>query len=63
MSEMARIESAIAFVPAIDRSLWVEIGMAVKSELGDAGHDIWDAWSRGAECLPRMYCQGCLAIN
>ncbi len=49
MNEIARIESAIAFVPAIDRSLWVEIGMAVKSELGDAGHDIWDAWSRGAE--------------
>ena len=49
MNDLARIESAISFIPAIDRSLWVEVGMAVKSELGEAGHDIWDAWSRGAE--------------
>ena len=49
MSELARIESAIAFVPAIDRELWVEIGMAVKSELGEAGREIWDSWSQQAE--------------
>ena len=49
MNDIARIESAISFIPAIDRSLWVEAGMAVKSELGEAGRDIWDAWSRGAE--------------
>ena len=49
MNDVARIESAISFIPAIDRSLWVEVGMAVKSELGEAGHVIWDAWSRGAE--------------
>jgi len=24
---------------------WVECGMALKSELGDAGFDIWDSWS------------------
>lgn len=49
LSEIQRIESAIAFVPAIDRELWVEIGMAVKSELGEAGRDIWDTWSQQAE--------------
>lgn len=49
LSEIQRIESAIAFVPAIDRELWVEIGMAVKSELGEAGRDLWDAWSQQAE--------------
>jgi putative DNA primase/helicase len=49
MNDIARIESAISFIPSIDRSLWVEVGMAVKSELGEAGRDIWDAWSRGAE--------------
>ncbi len=48
-AEMARIESAIAFIPAIDRELWVEVGMAVKSALGDAGRDLWDSWSRQAE--------------
>lgn len=49
MNDVARIESAISFIPAIDRELWVFCGMAVKSELGESGYDIWDAWSRGAE--------------
>lgn len=49
LSGIQRIESAIAFIPAIDRELWVEVGMAVKSELGEAGRDIWDAWSQQAE--------------
>ena len=49
MSEISRIESAIAFIPAIDRELWVEVGMAVKSELGESGRDIGDAWSQQAE--------------
>lgn len=49
MNDVARIESAISFIPAIDRSLWVEVGMALKSEFGEAGHVIWDTWSRGAE--------------
>lgn len=45
IDESMRIESAISFVPAIDRDVWVEVGMAVKSELGDSGFDIWDRWS------------------
>ncbi len=49
MAEFARIESALAFIPAIDRELWVEVGMALKSELGEAGNEAWDAWSRQAE--------------
>ena len=39
MNEMTRIESAISFIPAIDREPWVEIGMAVKSEQSEAGRD------------------------
>lgn len=45
----ARIESALSFVPAEDRDVWVAMAMAVKFELGDAGFDIWDAWSRTAD--------------
>lgn len=45
IDEAMRIESAISFIPAIDRDVWVEVGMAVKSELGDPGFDIWDRWS------------------
>jgi putative DNA primase/helicase len=41
-----RARSALAFIPADDRDLWVRMGMALKSELGDAGFDLWDSWSR-----------------
>lgn len=40
------IWSALQAVPAYDRSLWLKMGMAVKSELGDDGFSIWDDWSR-----------------
>ncbi len=49
MNDLARIESAISFIPAIDRSVWVEVGMAVKSELGEVGFQVWDQWSQQAE--------------
>jgi putative DNA primase/helicase len=49
MNDIAKIESAIGFIPSIDRSLWVEVGMAVKSELGDSGFPLWDSWSQQAE--------------
>ncbi len=32
--------------PPDDRETWVEMGMAVKSGLGNQGFDLWDAWSR-----------------
>lgn len=43
------IRSALSFVPSHDRDLWIRCGMAVKSELGDAGFDIWDSWSSSAD--------------
>lgn len=44
-----RIGNALNFVPADDRETWLRMGMAIKSELGDAGFDLWDAWSQQAE--------------
>ncbi len=44
----ARIESALSFIPADDRETWVAMAMAIKSEAGDAGFEIWDEWSRTA---------------
>jgi len=41
----ARIESALSFIPSEDRDTWVTMAMAVKSELGESGFDMWDAWS------------------
>jgi len=43
--EPERIRDALRFVPASDRDTWVKMGMAVKSELGDAGFDVWEEWS------------------
>jgi putative DNA primase/helicase len=42
----ARIKAALAFIPADHRETWVQMGMAVKSELGDAGFDTWNDWSQ-----------------
>lgn len=44
----ARIASALSFIPATDREVWVTMGMAVKSEMGEDGFPIWDDWSKTA---------------
>jgi len=39
-------EQALAFIdPDLPREDWVRVGMALKSEFGDAGLDLFDAWS------------------
>ena len=43
------IVNALAFVPPSSRDIWLKMGMAVKSETGDAGFAIWDQWSQGAD--------------
>jgi len=42
----ARIIAALRYVPADDQDIWVEMGMAIKSELGEDGRSIWDDWSK-----------------
>ena len=44
----ARIASALAFIPADHRETWVAMAMAVKSEIGDAGFELWNEWSQTA---------------
>ncbi len=43
------IREALSFVSPVDRDVWIRIAFAIKSELGDDGFDIWDAWSRQAD--------------
>ncbi|MFZ4699171.1 MAG: PriCT-2 domain-containing protein [Candidatus Methylumidiphilus sp.] len=45
---LEEIESALQSISADDRETWVKAGMAVKSELGDPGFDIWNDWSKAA---------------
>ena len=40
------LAAALYSIPADDREMWVRMGMAIKSQLGDAGFDLWDSWSR-----------------
>jgi putative DNA primase/helicase len=47
MSE--RVAGALAFIKdADDRETWIRVGMAIKSELGKDGYDLWLDWSRKA---------------
>ncbi len=47
--ERSRTQDALAHIPADDRDLWVRVGMAIKSALGDDGFTLWDEWSRTSE--------------
>ena len=45
---MNSILSALNYIASDDRQVWLEIGMAIKSDLGDEGFAIWDRWSQSA---------------
>lgn len=49
ISDIDRIRDAVSFVPPDDRETWLKMGMAIKSEIGDSGFDVWDAWSQQAD--------------
>jgi putative DNA primase/helicase len=64
-------EDALRFVPSDDRKLWVDVGMAIKSEFGDNGLGTWLEWSQtSASFLERdaltvwrsMKCDGGITI-
>jgi putative DNA primase/helicase len=48
-TEEERIRAALSHVPANDRETWVQMGMAVKAEIGEGGFDLWDDWSSAAQ--------------
>ena len=45
MTDIDRIREALQFIDASDRETWLRMGMAIKSELADAGFDLWESWS------------------
>jgi len=44
-----RIRTALQHIPANDREVWLRMGMAVKSEFGEPGFDLWQEWSQQDE--------------
>lgn len=49
INDTDRIFSALSYIDAADRDLWLRMGMAVKSELGEPGFDTWDPWGQTAQ--------------
>lgn len=50
LDPVGTVADALRYLPPdCDRETWVTLGMAVKSALGDAGFDVWDQWSQGAD--------------
>lgn len=47
-AESDRVRAALSVIPADDYKTWVDMAFAVKNGLGEAGFDLWDAWSRSA---------------
>lgn len=47
-AEADRVRAALSVIPAEDYTTWVDMAFAVKNGLGEAGFDLWDAWSRTA---------------
>ncbi|MEW5250581.1 PriCT-2 domain-containing protein [Microbulbifer sp. 2201CG32-9] len=44
------VRRALDFLDRADeRDIWIKVGMAIKSEFGDDGFDLWDCWSQGAD--------------
>ncbi len=46
---VASMQHALTFIDATERDTWIKCGMAIKSELGDSGFEIWDRWSANAD--------------
>jgi putative DNA primase/helicase len=49
MTSYEQIQKALYCIPADNRDIWLRMGMAVKSELGEGGFSLWDEWSRTAD--------------
>jgi putative DNA primase/helicase len=44
-----RARSALSFVSADDRDVWVRMAMAIKSEFGEDAYLVWDQWSQTSD--------------
>lgn len=47
-NDSTRLSSALPFINADGRKNWVDVGMALKNQYGDAAKSLWHAWSKGS---------------
>jgi Primase C terminal 2 (PriCT-2) len=57
------LEVPFFYIPARDRNTWLRMGMAVKSQLGDGGFDLWDEWRRTADNYDLKAARTTLALH
>lgn len=48
MSDYDDIRNALSYIDSHERDTWIQVGAALKDELGDDGFNLWDNWSQGA---------------
>lgn len=48
-SSPSRIRDALNYIDPDERKTWLQMGMAIESELGDSGYHLWDEWSRQSD--------------
>lgn len=46
---LAKAKEALSYIDANDREVWIRMCFAMKAEFGEAGFDVWDAWSQGGK--------------
>ncbi|NML61802.1 hypothetical protein HHL21_12065 [Massilia sp. RP-1-19] len=49
----AKAASALNHIAPVERATWVRAAMALKSEFGEDGFDLWNDWSKGAASYSR----------
>lgn len=49
MLSLALTQEALQCIPPQDRQIWLKMAMAIKSEFGNAGRDVWETWSQQAD--------------
>lgn len=47
--DIEHIRQALQCIDPSDRDIWVKMAFAIKDELGDAGFDLWNAWSQQSD--------------
>ncbi|AFN36214.1 topoisomerase [Taylorella equigenitalis] len=48
MEDIDKTTRALDFIDSSDRTNWIRMGGAIKSEYGDSGFEIWNGWSKRA---------------
>ncbi|SEJ63568.1 Primase C terminal 2 (PriCT-2) [Azotobacter beijerinckii] len=44
--QLADLPLLLRFIPADSREVWIQVGMGLKVEFGEAAFDDWDDWSQ-----------------